>query len=170
MMKMMGLLFVFLGISGYGISLCGEYRRRLMALKNVEELIACLLGYISYERDTLLEALKNCEKRLGGRNQIFLQMVLEKLDMKEGDPLSKIWKQCCMVWEDELEEKDLKQLQELFEQSGYLEGKMQLHVLETYRVKLREKIEKQTQNMESKCRIYSATGIMGGLFFCVLFW
>ena len=95
---------------------------------------------------------------------------MEKLDEKEGASIADVWKEESVLWEEEVQEEEVERLGTLFEQSGYLERKMQLHILENYRNELKEKIEKLEEKKEGKVRIYYASGIRGGLLFCILLW
>jgi stage III sporulation protein AB len=170
MFRLIGCICVLTGMGGYGICLAADYEKHLQALTKLEEIVTVLIGYISYERDTLIEALKNCSERIEGTGQIFLQRIVARMEEKAGDSIAEVWQEESAIWKDELEKEDCEKFGKLFTQSGYLERSMQLRLLENYREAVKEKIIEQTEKKEGKLRIYYATGIMGGLFFCILLW
>lgn len=159
-----------IGISGYGVSLVAEYEMHLGALKQIEEMLAVLSGYVSYERDTLMEAFKNSAGRLEGNARFFLTKIVDRMAEQSGCSIAQIWREESAVWEETLTEGEMERFGALFEQSGYLERNMQLHNLEKYRQELKEQIDELEQKKEGKMRVYYASTVMGGLFFCILLW
>lgn len=170
MLRLIGCICILIGMGGYGICLAAEYERHLAALEKLEELVTVLIGYISYERETLVVALKKSSERIQGTGQIFLKQIVDRMELREGESISQVWMEESVIWKEELEEEDYEVLKDLFMQSGYLERKMQVQLLERYLESIRDKIREAKEKKEGKLRIYYATGIMGGLFFCILLW
>lgn len=170
MFRLIGCLCILIGAGGYGICLANDYEKHLKSLIAIEEMITIIIGYITYERDTLLIAMKKTSHRTEGISQNFLNAVVNRMDKNSGESLSEVWKDESSVWKEETENDDYEQLKELFVQSGYLERNMQIQTLEGYKRLLTEKIRMQKEKKEGKLRIYYAAGIMSGLFFCILLW
>lgn len=170
MFKIIGCICLMIGISGYGISLVAEYEMHLLALKQIEEMMTILSGYVSYERDTLTEAFRNSAKRVEGNSRVFLTKIVDRMAQQTGCSIAQIWREESVTWEEALTEEEMDRFGNLFEQSGYLERNMQLHNLEKYKQELKEQIDELEEKKEGKMRVYYASTVMGGLFFCILLW
>jgi len=169
MLRVAGCVCILLGMGGYGSCMAQEYENRLNGWIEIEQLLSGLIGYISYEKASLTEALMNVLGETGEKTKAFVNNLLERIGKKEGQTLGEIWREESEIfWEILGEEKE--EFANLMEQSGYLEREMQLRILERYRQKLLERIRIRKEKREGRMRVYYAAGIMGGLFFCILLW
>lgn len=169
MLRLAGCICILLGMGGYGICLAQEYENCLNGRIEIEHLLSCLIGYISYEKASLTEALMNVRGKTGKRTETFVNNLLDRIRKKEGETIGEIWREESGIFEEILGQ-EKEEFAELMEQSGYLEREMQLRTLERYREKLLEEIRIQKEKREGRLRVYYAAGIMGGLFFCILLW
>lgn len=162
-MKVIGLLFVILGSSGFGFYMSHCFQERIKQLRQLYQMLLMLEGEIRYQNTLLQEAFFIMSRRLGGWQKYFLENLGEKYDKQ--------------LWVKEVEklpsytafvEDDIKLLLELGGQLGYLDKEMQMNTLEFYKKRLLDTIDILERQKNEKCKLYRVLGVSCGMLVALL--
>lgn len=158
---------------GFGIWSARQWRERLRLLEKLRQMIYFLKGEITYSHAPLAEALERVGKREPGPlGRLFTAAALG-ICRQEGESLQEIWSREVKALSSPqvrlpLTDEDLKQLEELGGNLGYLDVDMQERTLGLYLERLDLAIGYLRTNQKEKCRLYTSLGIMGGMFLVIV--
>lgn len=170
MLRIVGMLFILIGAQGYSFIMAYDFEKQLNTLMDIKEMMNKLINYINYEKEGLENALYICSQNCKGKCQSFLKNIVEKLELKDGATIDTVWKENCEIWKGDLNDEEMGRILTVFEQTGFLEKKMQIQALERYVNQIDEIIINHKKNREGKTKIYCATGIMSGVLLCIILW
>ena len=158
MLKVSGALLVFFAGWGMGNWRSRQYQQRIKDLQILQLIISCLIGEISYARNTLPEAFSRISEKVASPFREYLQSVAKRLKEQTGETFVRILKEQEQTVREKtsLREEDW----DLFLQTlGHLEsGKTELAMQEE---KLRHQLPEQK-------RVWQSLGILGGAFLVVI--
>ena len=147
MLKISGALLVFFAGWGMGNWRSRQYQQRIKDLQILQLIISCLIGEISYARNTLPEAFSRISEKVTSPFREYLQSVAKRLKEQTGEAFVRILKE-----------------QEL----GYLDAKMQIQLLESGKTELAMQEEKLRHQLPEQKRVWQSLGILGGAFLVVI--
>ena len=185
MLKVSGALLVFFAGWGMGNWRSRQYQQRIKDLQILQLIISCLIGEISYARNTLPEAFSRISEKVASPFREYLQSVAKRLKEQTGETFVRILKDKAMqmlkaklklLKEQEQTVREKTSLREedwdLFLQTlghlGYLDAKMQIQLLESGKTELAMREEKLRHQLPEQKRVWQSLGILGGAFLVVI--
>lgn len=170
MLKIIGFIFVISASSLLGFVSSNDYKVRIDDLLYIKNVIIMIRGEIKYQKAPLPEAFYHVGKRVKAPFDTFLLAISERLENKDGDTFSHIWKDEISknLIGTRLLKKDLNLFMQIGEQLGYLDNEMQLASLDLYMEQLDVEIIASEKRKTEKCRIYQCVGIISGLFVSII--
>ena len=93
MLKVSGALLVFFAGWGMGNWRSRQYQQRIKDLQILQLIISCLIGEISYARNTLPEAFSRISEKVASPFQEYLQSVAKRLKEQTGEAFVRILKE-----------------------------------------------------------------------------
>ena len=158
MLKVSGALLVFFAGWGMGNWRSRQYQQRIKDLQILQLIISCLIGEISYARNTLPEAFSRISEKVASPFREYLQSVAKRLKEQEQTVREKT----------SLREEDWDLFLKTLGHLGYLDAKMQIQLLESGRTELATREEKLRHQLPEQKRVWQSLGILGGAFLVVI--
>ena len=158
MLKISGALLVFFAGWGMGNWRSRQYQQRIKDLQILQLIISCLIGEISYARNTLPEAFSRISEKVTAPFREYLQSVAKRLKEQEQTVRQKT----------SLREEDWDLFLQTLGHLGYLDAKMQIQLLESGRTELAMREEKLQHQLPEQKRVWQSLGILGGAFLVVI--
>ena len=93
MLKISGALLVFFSGWGMGNWRSRQYQQRIKDLQILQLIISCLIGEISYARNTLPEAFSRISEKVTAPFREYLQSVAKRLKEQTGEAFVRILKE-----------------------------------------------------------------------------
>lgn len=93
MLKVSGALLVFFAGWGMGNWRSRQYQQRIKDLQILQLIISCLIGEISYARNTLPEAFSRISEKVASPFREYLQSVAKRLKEQTGETFVRILKE-----------------------------------------------------------------------------
>ena len=158
MLKISGALLVFFAGWGMGNWRSRQYQQRIKDLQILQLIISCLIGEISYARNTLPEAFSRISEKVTSPFREYLQSVAKRLKEQEQTVREKT----------SLREEDWDLFLQTLGHLGYLDAKMQIQLLESGKTELAMQEEKLRHQLPEQKRVWQSLGILGGAFLVVI--
>ena len=169
MLKVWGLVCLFLGCMVCGLASSENLKRRLELLEAFRRIMILLSGEIRCVHSTLPEALERIKEKAVPPFDCFLARICEDMKGENRKPLGELFERHLgILKESSLNEEDLLLIHELGKQLGYLDIAMQLQTLEYYEEMLDTSVKKAAGEYGKKARMYRYLGVLAGLFLVVL--
>lgn len=170
MIKILGIIMVLLSSTGLGFLAAEKKKQRIKQLKELRQHMKVLYGEIEYGRTMLPEALAIVASRNKGDLTGFFEGMVKELNRLSGESFSIVWRR---VMKETLsltclEKKDLLLLENLGENLGFLDQKMQLSTIGQYLMTIEEVIREGSEELKEKVRIYNLLGVLGGIFVVIV--
>ena len=145
-------------------------KKRIDQLKLLIRIASCLEGEISFAKTTLPEALRSVGGRLASPFSEFLRDLASRLETCPGKSFGELLRQSAAAHLEgtELCREDLEDFYGAAADLGYLDGKMQVHILKTYRMEQERKVLRLTGELPAKQKLFQSLGILGGIFLVIL--
>lgn len=171
MIKLSGAVLLFFACAGLGFLQSRRYQGRVTQLEEILRIVGFLKGEISFAVSTLPEAMKRISEKTEEPFSDFLQSLSEKMKKYSGENFSHILESQINVYlkDSFLEKEDLDAFLGAMGNLGYLDKKMQIHILEQYEKELEEKTRGLRVQLPEKMKLYRSLGIMAGLFLILVF-
>lgn len=170
MLKVSGALLVFFAGWGMGNWRSRQYQQRIKDLQILQLIISCLIGEISYARNTLPEAFSRISEKVASPFREYLQSVAKRLKEQTGEPFVRILKEQEQTVREKtsLREEDWDLFLQTLGHLGYLDAKMQIQLLESGKTELAMQEEKLRHQLPEQKRVWQSLGILGGAFLVVI--
>ncbi|HIS27485.1 MAG TPA: stage III sporulation protein AB [Candidatus Pullilachnospira intestinigallinarum] len=170
MIRMLGAVLLAASCAGLGILESLRLKKRIEQLRVMIRIAAFLEGEISFARTTLPEALRSVGGRLAPPFSEFLQDLAAQLERCPGKSFGELLRQSARgrLKGTELREEDLEAFFGVASDLGYLDGKMQVHILQTYQKEQEEKVGQLAAELPAKQKLFRSLGILGGIFLVIL--
>ena len=164
MSAIMGSLLVILGAFGFSVSLCLEYRMRLMLLKQIRGVYEYMEFQISYGKLPIPEILR----KLSFKDELCFRQEFGRIAqrMEEGG------QELAVIWKEELGPSLRKSGLKKKEQEwllGFLIGQAQAESLGEIRRELEDGIQSLQQEQKSRSKVIMSVGVAGGVLLSILF-
>lgn len=167
-MKWIGFICILLGCMGVGFCSVSEYKRQIVVLSQIAEMLRYLQENIKEQCMSLPEAFLHCSKRMRGEYQQFLQGVYEQLERFSGEDLALIWRGQAEKLKGKMKKEYFEMFYHCMDQTGFMSAKAQADALNLYEKELGAEIKKLSNQQDEKCKLYQSLGIISGIFLCVL--
>lgn len=170
MSAIMGSLLVILGAFGFSVSLCLEYRMRLILLKQIRGVYEYMEFQISYGKLPIPEILR----KLSFKDELCFRQEFGRIAqrMEEGgQELAVIWKEELgpSLRKSGLKKKEQEWLLAFPSKQGFLVGQAQAESLGEIRRELEAGIQSLQQEQKSRSKMIMSVGVAGGVLLSILF-
>lgn len=170
MLKILGSLCIMASTTLWGASAARQLRRNYEQMRMLEQLLNRLRSEILYSRSCLGDIFAKIGPDLDGPFQLWVYQMHEKIQKKEGDSFSVIWKetiQACLS-ESGIPQRDRLRLQEIGGQLGDADLEGQIRAIELYLNELKRSMEDMRNELRSKEKLCHCLGVTGGIFIVIL--
>lgn len=170
MSKFFGAVLLFFSCCGFGFWKSQKCEGRVCQLRELIRIAEFLKGEIAFARTTLPEAME----RIGGKVKApfsdFLHELAEHMNAYSGKDFSSLLQEMIDIHlnETSLEAEDREVFYQMACNLGYLDQKMQIHLLERYIREEEEKIHFLAAELPGKRKLFRSLGILGGTFLIIL--
>ncbi len=165
MLRLLGVLLVLAGSTGYGVNLCIELNEGLTNVRYVIHILDAFLSEVGFRRLSLPECCRVIAKESTEPYKSMLSNVYQAYEMEGKGEFTTCWK---------LEmEKGLKKLPlsaeektvilQLFDGAAIYDLDRQKSILESRKVLLSKYQKKREQEIAEKKKVYTSLGFMAGL-------
>lgn len=170
MIRILGAVLLGGSCAGLGLLESLRLKKRIDQLRVLIRIASFLEGEIAFARTTLPEALRSVGGRTASPFSEFLGELARQLETSSGKTFGELLRQsvAAHLEDSELGREDLEDFCEAAVHLGYLDGKMQVHILETYRKEQERKVLRLTGELPAKQKLYRSLGILGGIFLVIL--
>ena len=170
MSAVMGSILVILGAFGFSVSLCREYRMRLMLLRRIRGVYEYMEFQISYGKLPIPEILR----KLSLKEELCFQQEFGRIAqrMEEGgQDLAMIWKEELLppLKKSGLKQKEQEWLLAFPTKQGISKGQAQAESLDEIRRELEKGIESLQQEQKNRNKMIMSVGVAGGVLLSILF-
>lgn len=170
MIRGMALICIACSCTVIGFLRGQRYSARVRQLREIRRMVTLLHGELRYGRAPMPELFQKTADRLAYPFNMFLQSMARKLKGAEGKNFYEIFSSQLREFlkNTDLQEEDLKELEQLGAILGRLDRDTQLKTLELYRQEVDVKIAELKENLPGQLKLYRSLGIMAGLFLIIL--
>ncbi len=170
MSAVIGSLLIMLGAFGFSMSICREYRMRLILLKRIRSVYEYMEFQISYGKLPIPEILR----RLSFKDELCFRQEFGRIAQRMEDGGQDL----AVIWREELEaplkKSGLKQQEQEWllafpTKQGFLKGQAQAESLGEIRRELEEGIESLQQEQRNRNKMIMSVGVAGGVLLSILF-
>ncbi len=165
MLKIAGAIMIFIACVGIGYGKGREYKQRIRQLLLEKRMVCMLRGEIQYAFTPLPDAFLQIAGRMDNLYGVFLKEVSVELKKQDARTLGQVWEEKAkeILKESALTKEDIKQLQALGGQLGYLDTQMQLSTIEMHLEQLENKIMSLEQEQGKRSRVCRCLGVFAGV-------
>lgn len=170
MIRVFGAVLLSVSCAGLGLLESLRLKKRVDQLRVLIRIASFLEGEIAFARTTLPEALRAVGGRTAAPFSEFLSELARQLETSSGKTFGELLRQSVAVHlkGTELCREDLEDFCEAAVHLGYLDGKMQVHILETYQKEQEQKVLRLMGELPAKQKLFQSLGILGGIFLVIL--
>lgn len=170
MMKLTGAVLLFVSCCGMGYWTSQQCSGRVSQLRELMRIGEFLKGEISFARTTLPEALERISDKTETPFSDFLKMLAKRMKGYSGEDFSHILHQTMRETLENtyLEREDMEAFYHAACNLGYLDKKMQIHLLEGYLREEEQKVSMLTAQLPEKRKLFRSLGVLGGAFLVIL--
>ena len=170
MSAVIGSFLIMLGAFGFSMSICMEYRMRLILLKRIRDVYEYMEFQISYGKLPIPEILR----KLSFKDELCFHQAFGRIArrMEEGgQDLAVIWKAELEVSlkKSGLRQKEQEWLLAFPTKQGFLKGQAQAESLNEIRRELEEGIRSLQQEQKNRNKMIMSVGVAGGMLLSILF-
>ncbi|MFQ6804039.1 MAG: stage III sporulation protein AB [Lachnospiraceae bacterium] len=170
MIRLLGAMLLAVSCAGMGLLESLRLKKRIDQLKLLIRIASFLEGEISFAKTTLPEALRS----VGGRLASPFSGISQGSGLAAGDLSRKILRGTSASVGRRPSGGDgtlpggSGGFYGAAADLGYLDGKMQVHILKTYRMEQERKVLRLTGELPAKQKLFQSLGILGGIFLVIL--
>lgn len=170
MVRLIGVLAVIAGSSGFALRIVGERNTYLARCRRWRELLALMENEVAFQKSTLPEICARAGGHLAGNRKLFLERVGQGLDRGNGGTLGEIWhREAERVFAEEpLGKEAEREILELGGRFCFEDGEMQRNVLRDAGAYLTRHEEEMERLDRERNKLTLCAGVMGGLLLVVL--
>lgn len=163
---------VFSGCLGLGLWYRGQFTGRIRALRMLRGILEQLASQVRYGRATLPECCRNVAPQLVPDFGQAFRAVAEQMQENTGASFSEVFRGHLAgpLAELPLTGEDREQFLQFASETGYMDGQMQLRVLEQSGELMAGTVERLERESSEKCRMAVGLGTMGGLLLLLVLW
>lgn len=170
MLHLLGSICIIGGSTGLAFRLVQEMRQRMRGMNQMEEILALFQNEIGYSRASLPEACLSIEKRVAEPYRNALQQIRLETEQNSGAGFPDIWrdKMGAALRDVPLKKEEKEIFLSFAAGMGYSDSEMQIRVIERQKIQLAGIKERLEKSMESKAKVITSMGILGGLMLVII--
>lgn len=159
------------GSTGLGCYLSYDYKRSIKELQYINQILEMLKQEIAYSRIPFSEACNQIARRVKEPYKEFLTSIHVRMVNHKGETIRTVWKDSIQMLQKAiyLPRNTLEYLEEVVDESGFMDGQMQLQKITFQIERIENEIQKRRKHQENKSRIYLSIGIMSGILGTIIF-
>lgn len=165
MLKVVGSCMILTGCLGLGLWYKGQFSGRIKALRLLQTILELLCSEIRYGRETLPECCVRVAVRIAQPCGDAFRQIAEKMKENGGESFAEIFRGYMEkpLREMPLTEEDREEFLRFVPENGFMDGQMQIRMIEASREQLEEKAKRLERENAEKCRMAVGLGAMSGL-------
>lgn len=165
MLKVIGSCMILTGCLGMGLWYKRQFTGRIKALRLLQTILELIGSEIRYGRGTLPEACGRVASRLSPPCQDAFRQIAEKMRENSGESFEAIFRECLEgpLGGMPLTDEDIEEFFRFVSGNGFMDGQMQIRMIEQSREQLEAKAESLERENAEKCRMAVGLGAMSGL-------
>ena len=165
MLKLVGSCMILTGCLGMGFWYKGQFTGRIKALRLLQTILELLGSEIRYGRGILPECCGHVASKLPPSCGEAFRQVEEQMRENRGESFGEIFRECLdgPLKDLPLKEEDREDFLSFIPGGGFVDGQMQLRMIEQSREQLKAKAESLERENAEKCRMAVGLGAMSGL-------
>ncbi len=165
MLRLAGGCMIFAGCLGLGLWYREQFVGRVRALRILQNILELLCSEIRYGRGTLPECCGRIADRLPAPCREAFLRIEARMGENTGENFEQIFRDCVEepLGEMPLKEEDRETFLRFVPGNGFLDGQMQIRMIEQSRDRLETKAKELEAENADKCRMAVGLGAMGGL-------
>ena len=169
MVKITGLLFLFVSCCMCGLSKSRNLKKRVELLGELKCMILYLAGEIRCMHETLPEAFQRISGRLKTPYRELLRKIAEEMEREGKKTIVEIFdREVSELKNFPFDKEDLELIKNLGKQLGYLDIQMQLKNLELCEGLVEVSMKKASAEYLQKAKMYRYMGVLAGLFLVII--
>lgn len=172
MLKGIGGVMIFTGCLGLGLWYRGQLTGRIRALRMLRGILELLSSQVRYGRATLPECCRHVAVQLAPPLDQAFRTVAERMQENTGASFAQVFREQMAEYLGELPltSEDRETFLQFASETGFLDGQMQLRVMEQSGELLAGTAERLERESTEKCRMALGLGVMGGLLLILVLW
>lgn len=148
MLRLLGVIFIFLGSLGYGLAYGEQQKKRCKELINLELIFKMMQSEITYKKQPLPCACREIGRKLGGREGKILQNISDEMASGRGRSFGDIWEEQWRIYGESssLEPSEKEILLGFSSFAGYADENMQQGILKQHEEnigRIRKRVEEE---------------------------
>lgn len=165
MLKVAGSCMILAGCLGMGLWYKGQFTGRIKALRLLQTILELLCSEIRYGRGTLPECCGRVAARIAQPCGDAFRQIAERMKENGGESFEEIFREYMKepLREMPLADEDREEFLRFVPGSGFMDGQMQIRMIEVSREQLEERAKKLERESAEKCRMAVGLGAMSGL-------
>lgn len=165
MLKALGGCMIVAGCFGLGMWYRGQFLGRIRALRLLQTILELLCSEIRYGRAVLGECCGRVASRIPSPCGEAFREIERRMKENTGEAFESVFRECMgqALGELPLKEEDREDFFEFVPKSGFMDGQMQIRMIEQSRERLALRTEKLEQENAGKCSMAVGLGAMSGL-------
>ncbi len=164
-LKACGILCILSGSIGFSYSFIHNMKNAIRLKRELIRMLRLMDGEIRHRNLNLPECFSITADRLSSPVSDFLKELCTAIKRHEGVTLPKLWGEKASLYFPPME---LTQLCKFGEELGFHDQSMQLSAIRQYEILLQAEINETEKKMSETGRIYSALGVLGGVFIVII--
>ena len=169
MLKMIGIVMVFLGASGTGFSMAWRIRHTTAVMQQLRNSLSQMRNEISYRRTPLPELLRLLAVSSRGEVAVFWNMVADGVCKRQEDSVGKIVRSSLNAMDSAAFSGPVRQiLQVLGDGMGTYDVEGQVRAITLAETRLQEVLNQMQSEQSGRMRSYCTLGICAGLAIAIL--
>lgn len=169
MLKWIGGIMIVITSASLGFQEGYRLQKRVELLEELRKIFYVLRSEIAYKKAPLAEAFEEIAKSTQSPYKEWSYQISERLVKRHRRSFSEIWVQSieeCLV--DVISTEERKKLEELGNNMGFLDEKMQIQSIDLYLEQLEMRIKQYRAGLGEKKRLCHCLGVMGGLLLLII--
>ena len=170
LLKTIGIIFILLSGTLFGVSLSKEYETRIENLKQFKKMLMLLKGEINYNNSGIYESIVVVAERTENVIGDFLKEVLKKFQENK-TTLKDAWDygvENILKTQTSLCEKELLYIKDLGVNLGITDKETQLNNILSCMEVIDLSLDELNENKTEKCKLYRTLGVMASAFLVIV--
>lgn len=165
MLKVLGGCMIVTGCFGLGMWYRGQFLGRIRALQLLQTILELLCSEIRYGRAVLGECCGRAAARIPSPCGEAFREIERRMRENTGEDFETVFRECMgsALGQMPLKEEDLEDFFGFVQKSGFMDGQMQIRMIEQSRERLALRTERLERENAGKCSMAVGLGAMSGL-------
>lgn len=170
LLKMIGIIFILLSGTLFGVSLSREYEARIVYLKQFKKVLMLLKGEIQYNNSGIYESVTMVAERTENIMGTFLKTVMERFYDNQ-TTLKNAWDygvDNILKIQTNLRKKELSYIKDLGTNLGITDKDTQINNILNCMEAIDLSLDELNENKAEKCKLYRTLGVVASAFITIV--